>query len=143
MIRPAVPEDALALGTILSDWIDEMPWMPRLHSRDEDRGFCLHLVETMTVWAVQPDRQVLGFLARDGAEVPALYLAPEARGRGLGKALLDEAKAASDGCLRLWTFQANTDAIRFYRREGFAEVARTDGAGNDEKLSDLRLEWRV
>jgi GNAT superfamily N-acetyltransferase len=131
------------MGTILSDWIEEMLWMPRLHSRAQDRAFCLHLVETMAVWAVQPDHQVLGFLAQEGAEVPALYLAPAARGRGLGKALLDEAKAANDGCLGLWTFQANTGAIRFYSREGFSEVARTDGSGNDEKLPDLRLEWRV
>ena len=50
------------------------------------------------------------------------------------------AKAGRDR-LELWTFQANTRAIAFYRREGFVEAARTDGSGNDEKLPDLRLVW--
>ena len=63
-----------------------------------------------------------------------------ARGRGVGKALLDTAKARSDR-LELWCFQANAGARRFYAREGLAEVERTDGAGNDEKLPDVRLVW--
>ena len=51
----------------------------------------------------------------------------------------DDAKAA--GHLTLWTFQANDGARRFYAREGFREVEFTDGAGNAEKLPDVRLEW--
>ncbi len=33
--------------------------------------------------------------------------------------------------LTLWAFQQNGAALRFYAREGFAEIARTDGAGNE------------
>ena len=81
-----------------------------------------------------------GFLARDGEMIHALYLRPKARRRGFGKALLDQAKAETPR-LTLWAFQANAQARRFYAREGFAEVEETDGAGNDEKLPDVRLTW--
>lgn len=83
----------------------------------------------------------LGSWPGGGGEISALYLAPAARGRGLGKALLDEAKG--QGRLSLWTFQANPGARAFYRREGFREVEFTAGAGNDEKLPDVRLEWQA
>lgn len=142
MIRPGTPNDAADMGRILSDWIDETPWMPRLHSRDEDRGFCRHLLASTEVVVCELHGQVAGFAARAGQILPALYLAPGARGQGNGRALLDRAKSASGGRLGLWTFQANAGAVRFYVREGFAEVERTEGAGNAEKLPDLRLEWR-
>ena len=48
---------------------------------------------------------------------------------------------ARAGRLWLWTFQANLGAQRFYLREGFAEVRRTDGAGNDEGLPDIQYHW--
>ncbi len=44
------------------------------------------------------------------------------------------------GRLKLWTFQANEDARRFYIREGFREVRMTDG-DNEEGLPDVMLEW--
>ena len=56
------------------------------------------------------------------AEVMELAVAAEARGRGVGKALLDEAKrrAAERGCvqLELACNVLRTDAHRFYEREG-------------------------
>ena len=52
-----------------------------------------------------------------------------------------EAKAACPH-LTLYTFQANLPAQQFYAREGFTEIARSDGAENDEHLPDLRLLWR-
>ena len=137
------------MAQVLGGWIKATPWMPKLHLPVEDVWFCSSLIDTCDVWVLrQPvvigptetDDTVSGFLARRGDEVQALYLAPDARGQGYGKALLDLAKAVRDR-LELWTFQANIRAIAFYRREGFTETARTDGSGNDEKLPDLRLVW--
>lgn len=139
-IEPARADDAAAIADILSDWIDATPWMPRIHTRDEDRGFGAFLIEKMAVIVARKGGEVAGFLARDGAVIHALYLAAGQRGRGIGKALLDSAKAGR-GRLELWTFQANADAQRFYAREGFVEVEATDGQGNDEKLPDIRMEW--
>ena len=138
---PASPEDAPFIAAILSDWIDATPWMPRVHTHEEDRGFGRMLVDKGWTHVVREDGEAVGFLSRDGAEVHALYVAGSARGRGVGKALLDQAKAATP-LLQLYTFEANQPAQRFYRREGFVEIGRTDGSGNDEHLPDIRYEWR-
>lgn len=138
-LRAATGADLPALARILGDWVREMPWMPKLHGRDEDLWFLGQLRErgVLRVAGAEP----AGFLARQGGEVDALYLALAARGQGIGSALLDEAKAA-EPVLRLWTFQANSAARAFYARAGFVEIERTDGAGNEERLPDVRLEWR-
>ena len=127
------------MAQILGGWIGATDWMPKLHTPAQDLWFCGHLIETTQVFVIRMP-EVRGFLARQGDEVPALYLAHDARGQGLGKALLDRAKQDRDR-LELWTFQANPRAIRFYQREGFVEDHRTTGAGNDESLPDMRLIW--
>ncbi len=138
--RRAKMDDAPALAPILSEWVQETDWMPKLHTPKEDIGFVKSLIDAKTVWLVESNEQPIGFIATDGAEIPALYVAKGKRGKGLGKTLLDHAKSAQSR-LSLWTFQANRGARAFYAREGFREIERTDGAGNDEKLPDLRLIW--
>jgi L-amino acid N-acyltransferase YncA len=140
-LRPARPEDAPALGAILSDWIDETDWMPRLHSRDEDHGFAARLIAEMQVMVAEARGQPVGFLARREHFVHALYLSAAARGRGIGRRLLAAAQDVADE-LTLWTFQANHAAREFYAALGFREVETGDGAGNDEGLPDVRLAWR-
>lgn len=137
---PARPSDAAPLACILSDWIDEQPWMPKLHTPEEDERFLAQLIAEQDVRVLRGAFRPRGFLARADDVVHALYLCPTMRGRGHGKRLLNQAKAQRDR-LTLWAFQANTRARAFYAREGFREVAWTDGEGNDEKLPDVRLEW--
>lgn len=147
MIRAAEPADLPVLAAVLGDWVAQTAWMPKLHSTAEDLGFLHQLFARATLRVV--GRPALGFLARqDGeegggeevGEVLALYLAPEARGRGLGRALMAEAMAA-EPALRLWTFAANAPARAFYAALGFVETGGTPG-DNDEGLPDIRLEWR-
>ncbi len=142
VVEPAHADDAPAIAMILSNWIDEVPWMPRVHTHDEDRGFGAFLIERMAVIVARVNGAVSGFLAHDRPVVHALSLTPSTRGQGFGKALLDHVKADRDK-VELWTFQANSGARRFYAREGFVEVERTDGTGNDEKLPDVRLVWQA
>jgi GNAT superfamily N-acetyltransferase len=136
----AVPGDAPAMGAILSAWIDETPWMPRLHTPDEDRAFCAGLIGGDCLVVRDASGAPLGFLARAEHEIVALYIDGMARGRGLGRQLLGAVKPESDR-LTLWTFLDNVRARAFYRREGFVEVRRTDGARNDEGLQDVLLKW--
>ncbi|MCI2394368.1 GNAT family N-acetyltransferase [Aliiroseovarius sediminis] len=142
MIAPATPADVPAIANILTGWVAATPWMPRVHSRADEKGFARMLVDRGWTVVARERGRVQGFLARDGGEVHALYLSPAARGRGMGKALLDHAKTASAD-LALFAFQANEGACRFYQREGFTEAFRTDGAGNDENLPDIRFIWRA
>ncbi|MEJ6397531.1 GNAT family N-acetyltransferase [Yoonia sp. 208BN28-4] len=139
MIRPAREADDDAMAATLGAWVAETDWMPKLHSPDEDRWFCGHLIETGLVW-VADCRDGLGFLASKDNEVAALYLPPALRGQGWGRALLTAAKAGRNR-LTLWTFQANTRAIAFYQREGFVVGGFTDGRANAEKLPDAHLIW--
>ena len=140
MIRPASPLDAGPVADILSGFIDDTPWMPRVHTRAEDLAHCHQMIDHGWVDVIcAPD--VAGFIARDAECIHALYIAPQARGRGLGTALIRAAQATTS-LLRLWTFQANTGAQRFYTRHGFAELRRTDGTGNDEKLPDIQFTWQ-
>lgn len=134
---PAGPEDAPTMARILGDWIAETPWMPDLHTIEENTAFCLRLVPRSLV-ARQGGRTV-GFLARREEEVLCFYLHRDARGQGIGTALLSEAQRARPR-LALWTFAANTGARRFYARHGFVETGGTDG-DNDEGLPDIRMEW--
>jgi GNAT superfamily N-acetyltransferase len=140
-LRPARPADADALAAILSDWIDQTEWMPRIHTRDEDRGFAGHLIEAMSVTVAEHGSRPVGFLARREGFIHALYLDAHARGLGIGRRLVAAAQAAVDE-LTLWSFQANAPALAFYAALGFAEAERGDGSGNDEGLPDVRLVWR-
>ncbi len=138
MLRDARAGDVYEMATVMDGWIAETPWMPKLRSFDETVEFLHGLVKAQVVRVGFAGG--MGFLALQDGKVTALYVAAEARGKGLGKALLDEAKRK--GPLGLWTFQANADARRFYVREGFRETLTTDGEGNDEGLPDVWLEWQ-
>ncbi|WP_210769316.1 GNAT family N-acetyltransferase [Occultella kanbiaonis] len=83
-----------------------------------------------------------GFARLAGAHLEALYVDPASQGGGIGGTLLDEAKLLRPGGFDLWVFVANSPAQDFYRRRGLVEVERTDGAGNEERAPDLRMEWR-
>jgi putative acetyltransferase len=66
---------------------------------------------------------------------------PADQSRGVGSALLDQAKALRPQRLYLWVFQKNTGAIRFYERHGFRLVKLTDGAENMEREPDALYAW--
>lgn len=140
-LRPARPRDDVAMARILADWADATHWVPAVHSVDAHRDHAAQLIETATVTVVARLGRPVGFLARRGGFVHALYLDSASRGRGLGTRLIARAKAETD-CLTLWTHEANAEARSFYARHGFAEVERGDGSNNDEGLPEVRLEWR-
>ena len=137
--RDAAEADLPALARILGDWAADTPWMPRLHSRKDDLGF-LHKLYHSGCLRVIGDMPK-GFLARQDTEIPALFVAAPAQRRGVGKALIRDAMAAAP-VLQLWTFQVNVAARSLYFSVGFVEIERTDGSGNEERLPDVRLEWR-
>ncbi|EEX08219.1 acetyltransferase, gnat family [Ruegeria lacuscaerulensis ITI-1157] len=141
ILRPARSLDAGAVGDILHAFARETDWMPELHSGAEAIAFCGRMIDNGWVTVAEQGGKVAGFLAVDGTEVHCLYLSPAARNQGIGTQLLDCAKAGRRE-LVLYAFQVNTGACRFYERHGFVEVARSDGADNDEHLPDIRFVWR-
>lgn len=92
--------------------------------------------------AVEDDRGALtGFMGTDGQELEMLFLAPEARGRGLGRQLL-EYGIQTFGVSQLGVNEQNPQARGFYERMGFAVCGRTETDGMGNPFPILRMERR-
>lgn len=140
ILRPATPLDAGSIGAILTEFAASTDWFPRLHTAAEDIAHASQMIEAGWVTVADLAGEIAGFIARNGHEVNALYIAASAKGAGVGRALIDHAKADA-ARLELWTHTANTSARRFYRRQGFFEITQSDGAGTDEELPAVQLVW--
>jgi GNAT superfamily N-acetyltransferase len=114
-----------------------------LHSDDEVRSwFAAHVAPTLELWLAESERrEVVGLLVLDDDWIDQLYVDPGWTGRGVGRRLVDVAKRERPRSLRLWTFVSNARAQRFYEREGFVEVERTNGGGNEERAPDIQYAW--
>ena len=139
ILRDARSTDAGKLGAILAGFQADTPWMPDLWTGAECIAFCGRLIDEGII-RVADDGGIVGFIARRGPEVLALYVATGARGQGIGSCLLAEAQG-SEPALSLRTFEANLRARAFYERHGFGEAGRGDGSGNDEGLPDILFTW--
>jgi GNAT superfamily N-acetyltransferase len=115
--------------------------MPVLHTPEEDLDFYSTVVfPSSRIWLTQQAGIITGFIAFRPGWVDHLYIHPGHQGCGLGSTLLATAQASSD-ILRLWTFQCNARARRFYERHHFRIERETDGAGNEERQPDLLYVW--
>ncbi|MDZ7709255.1 MAG: GNAT family N-acetyltransferase [Roseovarius sp.] len=113
---------------------------PCARSRADDLALLWRVTWRGRVRVAHVQGRIAGFVLRDGARLHALYVAPNRRGQGVGRALLAEAQAQA-GALDLWVLADNLPARRFYRGAGFAEAAHAQGGGNDEGLRDIRMVW--
>jgi GNAT superfamily N-acetyltransferase len=120
---------------------EHLQFLIDLHDADEDaRFFKDRLLPENEVWIAEVDRQPVGFIAFHGGWVNQLYVAPAFHRRGIGAALLSEAKRASPA-LQLWVFEVNQPAIDFYLGREFTIAERTDGAASEARMPDLRMVW--
>ena len=71
-----------------------------------------------------PDAPV-GFMGVEGTRLEMLFLAPEARGAGLGRQLLEYA-IQRYSVQSLTVNEQNPEAVGFYQHMGFETVRRTD-----------------
>jgi GNAT superfamily N-acetyltransferase len=94
------------------------------------------LTDRERIWLVEHDGALVGTIAivgeaPDTAQLRWFLVAPEARGKGLGGRLLDQATAFSRHAgyhkIMLWTVSALTDAARLYRKAGFRKVEEHPG----------------
>ena len=120
-----------------------MPAVPAPVHDDEDvrRWFREHVFARCEVWLAEQDGRVVGLLVLESDWVDQLYVEPTETGRGIGSELLGVAKRERPAGLRLWTFEANDGARRFYERHGFVATERTDGSGNEERAPDVLYAW--
>lgn len=114
---------------------------PPVHTDEEVRSWFGQVVlPDREVWVAQAEGRTVGLLVLDDDWVDQLYVEPGMTDQGIGTRLLEVAKRQRPRGLRLWTFQTNTGARRFYERQGFTATATTEG-DNEEKAPDVRYEW--
>jgi GNAT superfamily N-acetyltransferase len=143
-LRRAGPDDTSSIAEVYLASFRATYDFTFVHTDDQVRRWLGDVVlPTEEVWvAAGPDGEVVAMMALTSDMVDQLYVAPDWTGRGIGGRLLALAKAQRPTGLDLYTFLANAGAQRFYERNGFVEVCRGDGSGNEEGQPDVRYAWR-
>jgi ribosomal protein S18 acetylase RimI-like enzyme len=102
------------------------------------------LISSGGVTVALADQEIIGVLAvkhtADGSWIDQLYIQPEHCGRGVGSQLMKLALSSLHRPIRLYTFQQNNGARRFYERFGFSPIQWGDGSGNEEGCPDVLYE---
>lgn len=144
VLRAAQPDHAHAIADVYLASFRATYDFPLAHGDDEVRRWISDvLLPTREVWVAAVRRGgVVGMMALTRDMVDQLYVAPGWTRRGIGGRLIELAKARRPDGLDLYTFQVNGGARRFYERQGFREVERGDGSGNEERQPDVRYAWR-
>ena len=134
MIRKYDTDD---LAELLDVWYDASQvahpfWPPDLFEQ-ERRDISQKFLPIAETWVFERGGRVVGFISLLGNEVGGIFVAPALHGQGIGRALMDHARASRDH-LELEVFEANEIGRAFYDAYGFAVV----GERLDEKTG-LRL----
>jgi GNAT superfamily N-acetyltransferase len=140
--RPAL-EEARAIARLwLRSRAASVPAIPEpVHTDDEVRSYFDVVAATKDVWVIDDRGGIAALLVLDGEWVDQLYVDPDHFSKGHGSSLITAAKRQRPAGLKLWTFEANRSARRFYERHGFVVTGATDGE-NEEGAPDVRYEWR-
>ena len=90
--------------------------------------------------AVDPDDKPLGFIGLNENHVEMLFIDPDRRGQGIGRALLDFCRDTRD-TLSVDVNEQNPQAVGFYRHYGFVQTGRSplDGEGRPFPLLHMAL----
>jgi GNAT superfamily N-acetyltransferase len=144
-LRPATDADASGVFDVLYSSRKEFLPYACLRTEDDIRQWTRKvLIPGGGVDIASADGKIVGVVATaqdDGMGwITQLYVAPAHVGRGVGTLLISHALASLPRPLRLWCFQRNTRARRFYERRGFEAIRFTDGSGNEERCPDVLYE---
>jgi L-amino acid N-acyltransferase YncA len=156
LVRPFDPRDYPAVAAVFAEGIATGRATFETAVPSWEEWDAAHLPEHRFV--AEEDGDVVGWVAvvpysrravYRGVGEESVYVAERARGRGVGKALLDTviASARAGG---LWTLQAgvfpdNVASLELHRRAGFREVGvrerigQLDGVWRDVVLLELKL----
>jgi GNAT superfamily N-acetyltransferase len=143
LLRRATNDDAAAVADVLIESrLVFLPFAPSVHPPHEVRQWVAeHLLPTGRVHVAEVAGRVVGVLATSADEahfwIDQLYVLPGYEARGIGTQLLQLAHADLGRPIRLYTFQANAGARRFYERHGYGAVEFTDGHSNEERCPDV------
>jgi ribosomal protein S18 acetylase RimI-like enzyme len=142
MLRSARPEDFEAVATVLIE--SRLAFLPYARFAHPESAVRVWIRETLmptdgvVVW--EEAGAVVAVLATSedssGSWIDQLYVLPGWNGKGIGTKLLLHAHATLSRPIRLYTFQENAGARRFYERNNYSLVKLSDGEGNEENCPD-------
>jgi len=145
-LRAAADSDAPAVaGVLIASRAAFIPYAPMAHSPFDVRQWVRGtLIPGGGVTVACVSGAVVGVLATSESEgvawIDQLYVSPGFVGQRVGSLLLGHALASLARPVRLYTFQANAGARRFYERHGFSAIEFTDGRANEEQCPDVLFE---
>ena len=143
IFREALSSDAPECVNIIWNYFNETSWLPDIaedQSMEHDGDWWCDHFQNEKAWVAEKGDQIVGFCSRQihNNNISALYAVPSARNSGVGKCLLDLAKDNCDQII-VWAFELNTEARRFYQREGLVEVGRE--MDDEFKIIDIEHHW--
>jgi GNAT superfamily N-acetyltransferase len=143
-IKPATPDDMLEVVELQRKSLRDTLGVVIRTMREDVAYYCYEVLQKCTVLVAVADEVdvkgvIVGYIGFRKDWVDHLRVDVSYHGLGIGKALLEKAKEDYP-YLQLWCFQ-HIPAREFYHSQGFVEVEYTDG-DNDEKLPDVRMEWK-
>jgi GNAT superfamily N-acetyltransferase len=143
-LRQASAADADAVGDVwLAAFRATYDFAPAYPDPDVRRWLRDVIVPRPETWvAFEPDGAVVGFMSLNGDDLDQLYVHPSRHGLGIGSSFVELAKVRRPNGLRLYTFQVNERARRFYERRGFVVERLGSGESNEERQPDVRYVWR-
>jgi putative acetyltransferase len=141
VIRLGSPADANAIGDIFVRARDAMTYLPRIPD-DVRLKLGGWFTERHEIWLIEDSGRVVGFAGLSDGWLDHLYVDTDSQSRGAGSMLLEHVKRLQPGGIRLWVFQKNLGARRFYERHGFRLEKVTDGSGNMEHEPDALYVWQ-
>lgn len=139
MIRPYRSSDS---ETVLTLWLDASiqahDFVPKAFWQEQLPAMREHYLPQAETLVLEENGQALGFLSLHEQRLAALFVSPNAQGRGIGRQLLDEAKRRRDS-LELSVYCANTRAVAFYKANGFVTVAEAHDPHTGQ--AELTMRW--
>jgi len=143
LVRRATTKDAPDVATVyIASRRGAAAHMPTVHTDAEIREWVIdHMVPERETWVADDHGRIVAVMVLDGEMIDQLYVSPAEQRRGVGDAMLAYAKKLRPTRLRLYTFQSNTPARRFYEARGFIAIEFNDGARNEERAPDVLYQW--
>ena len=148
-LRQAAAADAPRVAQLLIDTRAAfMPYAPSAHRYDELRAWAASLlIPSDGVVVAETQGSVIAAMHTECKEglswITQMAVDPAFVGRGIGSLLLAHAVRTLGSPVRVYTFQANHGARRFYERHGFIPIDFTDGRANAERCPDVLYELRA
>lgn len=142
MIRPFRPDDE---DDVISVWlastIPGQAFLPESFWRAMEPEVRNELMPIAETWVVETGGEVVAFMSMLGNLIGGLFTHPQHQGMGYGRSLVEHARAHHDPLL-VEVFEANRDALRFYRKRGFVDHERRIDEASGMTQLILRLEDR-